>query len=480
MALVVSLALAAGALWLALTPPAPLAATADDFALGGVTLVEPSVSRRAGVSLLVRGGRIAEIRIGGPPADRLAELDGTFVLPGLVDMHAHLPPANALRLGASAALLYLAHGVTSIRDVGDTDGTAVPAAREGIEGGEYPGPRLFSCGPFVAGAEPARWANTEIVREPADAEPIVARIAKAGHVCVKSYEDLDVARIEALKAAARRHGLRVIGHVPTALGYEEALVPEVQHFFGVPPPSSLARDSVLERSSNWGAVDAARLEFIVKVTLEHDIANTPTLVSGHQLLLFRDYPAARESLSARLLPRLYSDVVWSPEGGLPFWRGVERYLDPMQDALAKKADLLRRLHRAGARLYLGTDAQQPFVAPGLGLQQEMGHFVAAGIPVEDVWSMATWGAARKLGVPGLGRLDPGSPADFLVFRRDPTRDLGQLATLAAVVAQGRLYTRADLDRAGEAYRRHYRGLLVDRLSIAAARYTLSRTVQRDY
>jgi hypothetical protein len=395
-------------------------------------------------------------------------------------MHAHLPPRNALRLSGYMTFLYLAHGVTTIRDVGDADGTAVPAAREGIASGAFPGPRIFSCGPFVVGSEAFRWKNSVLVRTPADAEPVVARIAAAGNSCVKSYEDLDVPRIRALEAAAHAHGLQLLGHVPTTLGCEEALLPDVQHFFGVPPPSSLARDHILDRTASWRAVDDARLDLIVATTLAHDIVNTPTLVSTHQLLLFRDFESARRSPAAVLMPRLYADVVWNPVDGMPIWKGVGGYLDDIEAAFAKKKALLLRLYRAGARLQLGTDAQQPFVAPGLGFQMEMANFVEAGIPLEDVWAMATWKAGETLPLPGLGHLDVGAPADFLVFRRDPTADLANLATLEAVVAQGRLYRRADLDRALAAYQRHYRGGVVDAISVAAARLTLRRTLLRDY
>jgi cytosine/adenosine deaminase-related metal-dependent hydrolase len=114
------------------------------------------------------------------------------------------------------------------------------------------------------------------------------------------------------------------------------------------------------------------------------------------------------------------------------------------------------------------------------MHQEIGEFAGAGIPLEDVWAMATWRAAETLGVPDLGSLRSGAPADLVIFRADPTRDLAALDTLAAVVAQGKLYTRADLDAARAAYQAHYRSPLVDRLSIESARLILHRTVLRDY
>ena len=142
-------------------PPEPLA---RDFVLPGVTLVNPAQGRRERVDLQVEGDAIAAVSHGleGQRLDRYA---GAFVLPGLIDLHTHLPPDNALNLIPYSALQYLAHGVTSIRESGDLDGTSVDAARRGMRDGEFPGPRLFACGPFVGG-ESSRWSNTWVVSGP--------------------------------------------------------------------------------------------------------------------------------------------------------------------------------------------------------------------------------------------------------------------------------------------------------------------------
>jgi len=282
-----------------------------------------------------------------------------------------------------------------------------------------------------------------------------------------------------LKAAAQRHGLHVMGHVPSQLSYEEALVPDVQHFFGVPPAESLRRDHVLNRTADWQAVDDARLEAIVQTTLDHGIINTPTLVSSHRLLLYRDYEAARNDPAVLLLPRIFPDVVWSPVEGLPYWQGIEGFLPSLEDALSKKLDLVGRLHEAGAQLQLGTDTQQPFVVPGASFQQEMALFVQAGIPVEEIWAMATWKQGETL-MPELGRLTDGAPADLLVFQEDPTHSLEALGALVAVVAQGKLYLREEIDRSVERYRAHFRGGLVDTISLPIARRKVKHSVLRDY
>ncbi|MDH3728359.1 MAG: hypothetical protein OER77_12585, partial [Myxococcales bacterium] len=103
----------------------------------------------------------------------------------------------------------------------------------------------------------------------------------------------------------------------------------------------------------------------------------------------------------------------------------------------------------------------------------------AGIPLEEVWAMATWKQAQTL-MPGLGRLTDGAPADLLIFREDPTQSLEALSSLVAVVAQGKLYLSQEVERTVERYRTHFREGLVDEISIPIARRKVKQSVLRDY
>ena len=156
--------------------PPPIAAKGR-FQIDGVTVVNPMQGRRANATIEVSGGAIAAIVNTHGPAPH--EFAGCFALPGLIDMHVHLPPDNGLKLTPSAALLYLQHGVTTLREAGDLDGTAVAAVRELERAGIHPVPRLFSCGPFV-GAGKAGFKNTILLE---DASARAADAAVQGDRC---------------------------------------------------------------------------------------------------------------------------------------------------------------------------------------------------------------------------------------------------------------------------------------------------------
>lgn len=466
--------------WFKIKAPLDIASGVTRFTLSDVTVINPGLERRSGHSVMVAGGRIEAVEPDGaspPRGEQLERYAGAFVLPGLIDLHSHLPPATPFQLTNYAALLYLRFGVTTVRDAGDADGTAVPAARDGLADGDYPGPRIFACGPFIGGGPP-RWANTVLLEGAGEAAGVVDRLHDEGYQCVKAYEDLTVEEIRALVAAAAKHDMPVLGHVPYGLAYEEALIPDVAHFLGVTPPDAFTRDHIADRTADWRQVDDARLDRIVEVSLEHGIANTPTLASHEQLLLHTDYERGLRDPMVRLMPRMFRAVAWHPTEGLPFFTGLDPEM--VRDSLVKKKELARRLYAAGATLRLGTDVPQPFVVFGASLQHEMRVFAEIGVPVEEIWEMATRRAGAELRQPGLGTVSQGAPADLLIFRRDPTLDLAALDSLEAVVAGGELLTRDYLDECQVAYQGHLDDPVFDSLSVNVARAVLDYTVKRTY
>ena len=136
---------------------------------------------------------------------------------------------------------------------------------------------------------------------------------------------------------------------------------------------------------------------------------------------------------------------------------------------ARAAGLTRRLHDAGVRIHAGTDTPNPFVVPGASLHEELHNLLDAGFTPEEAWVAATRWAGESLGEPKLGTLQDGAPADFLIFREDPSHNLAALSTLEAVLAQGRLYPKKVLDRAIQRHRDYFEAWLYDQISMAIAR-----------
>ena len=460
-------------LWSIFQLPKPPVPMIDPFRLTDVVIINPMIDRSGPTSMSVSEGvvRVGAVAEG---AKELSKYEGMFVLPGFIDMHSHLPNDNVLKLTQHYGLLHLKHGVTTVRDAGDLDGTSVPAARGLIARGA-PFPQLISCGPFVS-HNVTVWPNTIRIAAADEAAEVVEAIADQGHDCVKAYEGLTPDLIRAIVKAAEERGMHVIGHVPADYTLEEAGIPDVQHFFGVPEPDTLGGDSVTFRNGDWSGVDDDRLDDIVSFVSENRVRNTPTLMTLYHFLGFLEYEAASAE-ARKLMPAIFADVVWNPETGLRVYRdNPEARLRAARDALSKKQVLAKRLSDAGAILHLGTDAGQPFTAPGASFWIEMRLFEQAGISPEQVLAYATNVPANSLGTDS-GRVFDGSPADFLIFKEDPTNTLDALSSLQAVVIGGRLYTKPQLDVAIERSLSHYAAWPLNVISERAAQRTVDETAK---
>jgi amidohydrolase family protein len=373
---------------------------------------------------------------------------GSFVSSALIDMHVHMPPANLLRLTDLFLLQTLRHGITVVRDAGDPDGTATPAALACVASGALPGPEIHYAYGFV-NSPPARWSNSFVYDDPAQASDIIKRLQFLGATWVKSYENLDLPRINALKQAAGEAGMGVLGHVPYRLGHEEALLPDSQHLFGVPPPNSIKRDHVFNRATDWDAVDRRRMDVVLRASVEHQLAVTPTLNTATGVLDLERYQEARRGPTARALPSFYSAVVWHPAKGIPVYRNLGKEdFDQVRRAVERRHELVSLLHHDGVTVLLGTDTQQPFVAPGVALHREFDAFDQAGIPRRDCLRLATATAATVLGLTHVGTVTRGGRAELLVSRTDPRQSSWSVQRdLVATIARGVLVTAADFDKA---------------------------------
>ena len=141
----------------ALQPPPPLPIPEPGFTLESVVLVVPGKFHSKPVNIAVEGNRITRIEP-APPGPTQG-----YVLPGLVDAHMHGPPLPMPGERALFAFLHLYHGVTLARmAAGDA------LMRDEIRAGLYPGPRIYTCGPFFDG-DPPLWPTSVVLTEPEQA-----------------------------------------------------------------------------------------------------------------------------------------------------------------------------------------------------------------------------------------------------------------------------------------------------------------------
>ncbi len=458
--------------FLALRAPEPLATPNRDFELARVILVEPGGSRRGPVRVRVADGRIASI---GPPASTGDAWSDVFVLPGLTEMHAHFPMTGFEGDEEVTSLLFLLHGVTTVRLIGGVEPSVVQSLAEAEKAGLRAVPRYFSCGPILDGPEPVL-PSSRSIQSAEQARAAVAELAAAGADCIKAYDHLDLPTVTAMREAAHAQGLQIVGHTPQSVRLEDAHLDDVQHLRGVHPPFEDEPRNFPHLLRPWRRHTEQRIAEVIAISQRHEMAYTPTLVGIEGTIRSFRWAEWHRSPAMQLwLPHL-RDAIWNGEVGFSPGRfSSPADLEMIEHAWAQMFRTVEALHAAQIPIHTGTDANAPNVVPGISLHRELVLLTKAGFRAEEALEASTRVSPGFLGIEGAGTLQVGAPADFVLYEEDPTQDLDALATLMAVSRDGRLYSKADLEERLSRYREHYQSFAYQRVLLPTLRTALRGT-----
>jgi imidazolonepropionase-like amidohydrolase len=306
------------------------------------------------------------------------------------------------------------------------------------------------------------WPQTLSLQTPEAAARVVDSLHRAGADFIKVYARIPREILLAIAAKADSLGIPFAGHVSTFMNAEEAAAAgqrSLEHTNALDPSSldvNMMRANITARppaplSPTQRAAqirrlldtyDSRRLEQAAAVLGRSNTWTTPTLVAMRSLALPNSTLAPDTSTIAAYTPP-YIREVWSTR--LASVLPAEMF-PVMADRLKIWEETIRALHRHGARLLVGSDAWNPNVVPGFGFHEEMELLVAQGITPLEVLRSATLGAAEYLMVQdSLGTISAGKVADLVLLDGDPLVDIRNTRKLHAVVLNGRLLQRADLD-----------------------------------
>ncbi|MGE5926667.1 MAG: amidohydrolase family protein, partial [Gemmatimonadota bacterium] len=370
--------------------------------------------------ILIEAGRVSAIAAVGtfdaraPQAGsgEVLDVQGGFVMPGLIDLHAHLYRPDVL-----PGFLYF--GVMTLRDQGAPLGPLVSYA-EGVASGAFAGPRL-GYGGFQLYTDWA-WDTEDGLGVEPEADPghavrsvALAALFGAQHVKTRTFRRWDInAR---LVAEAHRRGLRATGHCAHPLPLVAAGM-DAQEHVGFCPPRGGGR----------------MYDDLVQLYRAAGIAVVPTI----------SYTAFAARLERPSLLEADAEVrAFLPEVASFGWMlGMDRGRRGDLERTARAArDATRTLARAGVTIGTGTDIWQ---LP-TGVHLEMEELVAAGLSPLEAIRAATWNAARILGADqDLGTVAPGRIADLVIVDRDPTADIRNSRRITHVIQGGRVVDRRAL------------------------------------
>jgi Amidohydrolase family len=418
-----------------------LAQTPSTVAITDVAVIDVVTGiAKPNQTVLTSGNRITAVgpasRVRVPRGATTVNGSGKFLMPGMWDLHSH-----AVMFGPASLKLYLAQGVTGIRDMGAERFADSKAWRDSIAAGLLLGPRMRIAAPIV---ENTRWlaavkrmgqaAGTPWTLYerfgPTSAEEAVRwvdSVAALGpdHIKVRNWPAAEIGR--ALVARARERGIPVVGHANEP--FPRTGITTLEH--SVWPPLG---ESQAMRDSLWRRLAESRTAFV------------PTLVTW---VVRIDSP---DVLIAKLHAGRVPGLQYVPKSTRERWHDQLKEFKqerPMDWTTIHRNELrnVAEMRRAGIGLLAGTDVGAPLIVPGFSLHDELAHLVnTAGLTTRQALEAATIGAARVVGMAdSLGTIDTGKLADLVLLDANPLIDIGNTRRIRAVIANGRLLDRASID-----------------------------------
>ena len=374
-----------------------------------------------------------------PPHARVIDCQGKFLLPGLIDAHVHLVHlANRSHVAGDQFLpLFLANGVTSVRDAGDEIVAQSIIARSAELRPELC-PRVFLTSPLIDTDPPLHRDIGYALTDPAKVRAFVDDMLQWHVTTLKIYAGTSRPVGRAVIDEGHRSGLKVIAHLGNYSAQDAVLdgVDSLEHIWSVfnyiIPPDVAAQP---DHRANLDLQNPLA-QALIAALAERQVQVDPTLVVFRNMIYLNDLEEIHQ----------HPDLAHVPRRMLDYWHSYRQSsnLSPetresRQKEVRKYQELTGLLHRAGVPLLAGTDTPEPFVPPGFSLHQELEMLVESGLSPAAALAAATINNARAMNQQDrLGTVAPGKLADLVILNADPTLDIRNTRQIYAVVRGGLL------------------------------------------
>jgi len=380
-----------------------------------------------------------------PATDGVYLIDGTgkYLLPGLAEMHGHVPslnlPANFPQTYAEDVLfMYVAAGVTTVRGMLGYMGQL--ELKDKVNSGEWIGPNLYLAGPSFSG-------NT--IQSPEQARERVIAQFEDNWDLLKVHPGLTLEEYKAMAETANELGIPFAGHIPNDVGLENAIKlgqQTIDHLDGY-----ITFMDGLEKP-----ITNEKLQKAVQLTVEHGVWVVPTQALWETLIGAADYDAMLQ----------YDELKYMPEPVLNGWRNfVSNTLsnNPYYTSgtarihAENRNKLLGALNEAGAKILMGTDAPQLFSVPGFSIHRELPLMKKAGMSNYEILRSGTYNVGLYFSdKDDFGTIQAGKRADMILLNGNPLEDLTVLKDHSGVMVQGRWFSRSFIDEKLDRIEQEYR------------------------
>lgn len=367
---------------------------------------------------------------------------GRYLMPGLAEMHAHVPPIDDLEPMKDVLRLFAANGVTTIR--GMLGHPKHLELRTMINNGELISPRFYTSGPPLHG---------ESVKTQDDAVRMVKEEKQAGYDFLKILPGLTKDNFDAMARTAHEENIPFAGHVSYQVGVWKAIEAKQQtidHMDAfveglVPGIEKISEDETgLFGMFIADKADTTRIPKLMKALRDNNVWVVPT-----QALADRWFTPERTAESFRGDP----EMKYMDSKTLDNWVKAKTNLesDPKyeKEKLANYIKLRRKLiyecNRNGVGLLLGSDAPQIFNVPGMSTHHELQYLVDAGLTPYEALKTGTINVGVFYNKPEMGVIRQGANADVVLLNGNPLENIANTQKIQGVLVGNKWLDRASLD-----------------------------------
>ena len=431
----------------------PKAHVAGPYAFTNVTVIPMDRERvLAGQTVVVMGDQIIGLGPNGKVAipSNAIRIDGTgnFLMPGLAEMHAHIPPGPTVADSTIERVLALfaLTGVTTVRGMlGDPRHLPLRAR---AAAGELLSPTIYTSSPSLNGGT---------MKTGAAAADSVRKYRAAGYDFLKMHPGIRLGVFDTIAATAKQVGIRMAGHVPLEVGIEHAIESgywTVDHFDG------FMEGLVPEHRAFTTEEDGF---FGLPLVMRADESRIPILAAKAKAAGVWVVPT--ETLMRHVVGNYTADQMsawpemrfWSKEGIAQWVQQTKGFRGDGAPAAAKaryldlRKKLIRGFHAAGVGFLLGSDAPQIWNVPGFSVRRELAYLVDAGLTPYQALESGTRNVAVFFGtLDKTGTVAVGKRADLILLDANPLTDITAVGKQAGVMLGGRWLPAAEIAKRLEA------------------------------
>ena len=373
------------------------------------------------------------------------DADGAYAVPGLAEMHAHIPspPTSEERI-KETLFLYLSNGITTIR--GMLGHPRHLELREEASSGALLSPRIYTSSPSL---------NGNSVKSPEEARTKVTAYKEAGYDFLKIHPGIQRNVFDTLVKAANEVGITFSGHVPVDVGIRHALKSQyasIDHVDGyleglVPKSAGVQPTANGFFGYNFTPLaDTDSIDELVTLSKTNGVWVVPT-----QSLFERWFaPTEADEMLAQ------TEMQYMPSSTLQNWKarkerstgeGSGFSAAQWKEFDAIRLQLIKKLQEGGQGLLLGSDAPQLFNVPGFSIHHEMAGMLRAGLSPLEILQSGTINPAAFFNMEDeFGEIKEGLSADFFLVQGNPLEDLANLRNVEGVMVRGTWISKEDIQQ----------------------------------